>query len=55
MKKPLKIYQGQMQALSRERRKLDEDFGQVIAEALRDGYKIHDILDLPINKPEYDL
>lgn len=45
--KSLRFYQQQMEALRRQREALDQDFAQVLAEGMRDGYNVVDLLDAP--------
>ena len=45
--KPLSLYHAQLDALRKQRVELDIDFAQVIAEALKDGYAIVDIMYPP--------
>lgn len=54
--KPLSLYQGQLASLNRQRHELDADIAQVLAEAVLDGYNIHDLLDpAPTNQERFDL
>lgn len=49
--KPLSLYQAQLVLLNKQRRELDGDIAQVLAEGLIDGHSVVDLLSAPAAPP----
>ena len=54
MSQPLSLYHARLHLISKQRAALDQDYAQVLAEAMLDGHSIVDLLDHGFPAPEQE-